>query len=182
MNNYLIKIEYDGSNFVGWQRQKNGISVQGTIEKKIQKILKTKIKLIGSGRTDKGVHAKAQFANFFSRKKIEEKKKFLNSINFFLKKYHISIIDLKKKKLDFNSRHSAKERIYVYKIVNRLGDLSLDYNRAWHIKSKLDIKLLRYGAKIFEGRHDFSTFRSASCSANSPIKDMISVNVKKKRR
>ena len=97
MNNYLIKIEYDGSNFVGWQRQKNGISVQGTIEKKIQKILKTKIKLIGSGRTDKGVHAKAQFANFFSRKKIEEKKKFLNSINFFLKKYHISIIDLKKR-------------------------------------------------------------------------------------
>ena len=104
MNNYLITIEYDGSNFVGWQRQKNGISVQETIEKKIQKILKTKIKLIGSGRTDKGVHAKAQTANFFTKKKIEEKKKFLNSINFFLKKNCISITDIKKKKLDFNSR------------------------------------------------------------------------------
>ena len=69
MNNYLIKIEYDGSNFVGWQRQKNGVSVQGTIEKKIQKILKSKIKLIGSGRTDKGVHAKAQLANFLTKKK-----------------------------------------------------------------------------------------------------------------
>ena len=97
MNNYLIIIEYDGSNFVGWQRQKNGVSVQETIEKKIQKILKSKVKLIGSGRTDKGVHAKAQSANFFTKKKIDEKNKFLNSINFFLKKYYISIIDIKKK-------------------------------------------------------------------------------------
>ena len=101
MNNYLITIEYDGSNFVGWQRQKNGISVQETIEKKIKKILKTKIKLIGSGRTDKGVHARSQSANFFTTKEIEDKKKFLNSINFFLKKSLISIIDIKKKKLNF---------------------------------------------------------------------------------
>ena len=180
MNNYLIKIEYDGSNFVGWQRQKNGISIQETIEKKIQKILKTRIKLTGSGRTDKGVHARSQSANFFTTKKIEDKKKFLNSINFFLKKSLISIIDIKKKKLNFNSRYSAKERVYEYKIINRLGSLSLDHNRAWHIKSKLDIKLLRLGAKILIGRHDFSTFRSSSCSAKSPIKNMSSVKIKKK--
>ncbi len=179
MNNYLITIEYDGSNYVGWQRQKNGISVQEIIEKKIQKILKTNIKIIGSGRTDKGVHARAQSANFLTVKKIHEKKKFLNSINFFLRKYHISIIDIKKKKLSFNSRYSAKERVYEYKIVNRVGRLSLDHNRAWHIKSKLDVNLLRSGAKILEGRHDFSTFRSSSCSAKSPIKNMSSVKVKK---
>ena len=142
--------------------------------------MKTKIKLIGSGRTDKGVHARAQSANFFTIKKIEDKKKFLNSINFFLKKYFISIIDIKKKKLNFNSRHSAKERVYEYKIINRLGSLSLDHNKAWHIKSKLDVKLLRLGAKILVGRHDFSTFRSSSCSAKSPIKSMRSVTVKKK--
>ena len=180
MNNYFITIEYDGSNFVGWQRQKNGISVQETIEKKIKKILKTKIKLIGSGRTDKGVHARSQSANFFTTKEIYDKKKFLNSINFFLKKSLISIIDIKKKKLNFNSRYSAKERVYEYKIINRLGSLSLDHNRAWHIKSKLDIKLLRLGAKILVGRHDFSTFRSSSCSAKSPIKNMRTVKVKKK--
>ena len=179
MNNYLIKIEYDGSNFVGWQSQKNGISVQETIEKKIQKILKSKIKLIGSGRTDKGVHAKAQSANFLTIKKIDDKNKFLNSINFFLKKYYISITDIKKKNLNFNSRYSAKERVYEYKIVNRIGGLSLDHKRAWHIKSKLDVKLLRLGAKILIGRHDFSTFRSSSCSSKSPIKDMSSVKVKK---
>ena len=179
MNNYLIKIEYDGSNFVGWQSQKNGTSVQETIEKKLQKIFKSKIKLIGSGRTDKGVHAIAQSANFLTTNTIEEKKKFLNSINFFLKKYFISIIDIKKKKLDFNSRYSAKERVYEYKIINRLGRLSLDQNRAWHIKSKLNLKLLRSGAKVLEGRHDFSTFRSSSGSAKSPIKNMRSVKVKK---
>ena len=87
MNNYLITIEYDGSNFVGWQRQKNGISVQETIEKKIKKILKTKIKLIGSGRTDKGVHAIGQHANFKVNKKIENEKskRYQCRISFFEK-------------------------------------------------------------------------------------------------
>ena len=180
MNNYLITIEYDGSNFVGWQRQKNGISVQETIEKKIQKILKTKIKLIGSGRTDKGVHAKAQSANFFTTKKIEEKKKFLNSINFFLKKDLVSITKIKKKKILFHSRYDAKERIYEYRIINRIGALSLNNNKAWHIKKKLNMKLLNKGAKLLEGTHDFSTFRASSCSSISPIKKINKANIKKK--
>ena len=90
MNNYLIKIEYDGSNFVGWQSQKNGTSVQETIEKTLQKIFKSKIKLIGSGRTDKGVHAKAQSANFLTINTIEEKKKIFKFNKFFFKKiFHI---------------------------------------------------------------------------------------------
>ena len=180
MNNYLIKIEYDGTNFVGWQFQKNGISVQEIIEKKLQKILRSKIKLTGSGRTDKGVHARAQFANFKTEKKIVNYKKFLDSLNFFLKNYLISITDIKKKKLELNSRFSAKERTYEYKIINRLGSLSLDKNRAWHVKKKLDISLFKKGAKVLVGTHDFSTFRSSSCSAYSPIKKMNSVRVKKR--
>ncbi len=95
MFNYLIKIEYDGTNYVGWQSQKNGRSIQDVIEKAIKKILKLKIKIIGSGRTDKGVHALSQFANFTVKKKIENKKAFLNSINFFLKNKSISILDIK---------------------------------------------------------------------------------------
>ena len=150
-HNYLMKIEYDGSKFVGWQYQKNGKSVQEVVEKALSKFFKSKIKINGAGRTDKGVHAIGQHANFKVNKKIENEKKFLNSINFFLKKYCISITDIKKKKLDFNSRYSAKERVYEYKIVNRVGRLSLDHNRAWHIKSKLDVNLLRSGAKILEG-------------------------------
>ena len=86
MFNYLLKIEYDGTNFVGWQSQKNGRSIQDSVEKALKKVLKDKIKITGSGRTDKGVHAVSQYANFKSKIKINEKNFFLNSINFFLKK------------------------------------------------------------------------------------------------
>ena len=96
-SNYQILIEYDGLNFVGWQFQKNGISIQETIEKKLKKILKKNIRIIGAGRTDKGVHALGQCANFFVDKKIVNKKKFINSLNFFLRNNLISIIAIKKK-------------------------------------------------------------------------------------
>ena len=177
--NYLLKIEYDGTKFIGWQTQKNGHSIQDKIEKSLSKVLNSKIKIIGAGRTDKGVHALGQHANFKSELKIENKKRFINSLNFFLSKYLISIIKISRKKLSFNSRHDAKERIYKYLIINRQGSLSLNNNRAWHIKNNLDIKMLKKGAKLFEGTHDFSTFRASSCSAKSPIKKMNMVNVKK---
>ena len=179
MFNYLVKIEYDGTSFVGWQSQKNGISVQEKIEKVLEKIFKSKIKIIGAGRTDKGVHANGQCANFIIKSKIEDIRKFLNSTNFFLKNNLISILEVKKKKLSFHSRFDAKERIYEYHIANRLGTLSIDKNKAWHIKKKIDIKLLKKGAKILEGKHDFSTFRAASCSAKSPIKKLNYVKIRK---
>ena len=102
MFNYLIKIEYDGTKFVGWQFQKNGISVQEKIEKALKKILKLKIKITGAGRTDKGVHAKGQCANFILKDKIDDTRRFLNSINFFLKSNLISILEVKKKKSNFH--------------------------------------------------------------------------------
>ena len=181
MYNYLIKIEYDGTKFVGWQYQKNGISIQEKIETAFKKIFKTKIKINGAGRTDKGVHAFGQFANFLLKKKIEDKNKFLNSINFFLRKDLISIIKIKGKKLSFHARHQAKVRIYEYQIVNRQGSLSIDKDKSWHLKRKIDVNLLKKGAKILEGTHNFSTFRAASCSAKSPIKRMNSVKIKKKK-
>ena len=121
MFNYLIRIEYDGSNFVGWQYQKNGISVQEKIEKAIRKILRKKIRIIGAGRTDKGVHALNQCASFQLYRKIIDLKKFIDSINFFLNKYFISILEIKKKGVNFHARFSAKERVYEYFIINRSG-------------------------------------------------------------
>ena len=177
--NYLLKIEYDGTNFVGWQYQTNGNSIQEEIEKALSKLLCEKIKLIGAGRTDKGVHALGQYANFFSRRKISNKDKFLDSINFFLRKNLISIVEVKRKNKLFSSRFNAKERIYEYKIINRRANLSLENNKAWHIKKKLNINALNKGAKLLEGTHDFSSFRSSSCSALSPIKTMKSVKIKK---
>ena len=111
------------------------------------------------------------------KKKIIEKKAFLNSINFFLKKNYVSILDIKTKKNCFHSRFSAKMRSYEYLIVNRQGDLSIDRGRAWHVKKNMDLKLLKKGAKILEGTHDFSIFRASSCSAKSPIKKMYPIKI-----
>ena len=180
MFNYLIKIEYDGTKFVGWQYQKNGSSIQEKIEIALKKIFNYKIRINGAGRTDKGVHAFGQFANFSLKKKIEDKNKFLNSINFFLRKNLISIIAIDKKNQKFHARHQAKERIYEYHITNRQGSLSINKYKSWHIKKKLNINLLKKAAKLLEGTHDFSTFRAASCSAKSPIKKMNSIIIKKK--
>ena len=136
MYNYLIKIEYDGTNYVGWQSQKNGKSVQQSIETALKKIFKIKIKIIGAGRTDKGVHALSQFAHFKIKNKVENKKKFLDSVNFFLKNKMISILDITKKNENFHARYDAKLRTYEYLIINRLGTLSINQNKAWHVKKK----------------------------------------------
>ena len=177
MFNYLIKIEYDGTNFVGWQSQKNGRSIQDSVEKALKKVLKNEIKVTGSGRTDKGVHALSQYANFKSKKMINEKNFFLNSMNFFLKKKLISILDLQTVDNEFHARFSAKLRTYEYLIVNRQGNLSIDRDRAWHVKKKIDLKLMKKGAKLLEGTHDFSIFRASSCSAKSPIKKMHPIKI-----
>ena len=109
MYNYQIIIEYLGFNYVGWQVQKNGTSIQSVIEKALTKALKSKIKINGSGRTDSGVHAIAQSANFLFKEEIKDKFKFLNTVNYFLKNNSISITNLKKKNKDFHARHSAKK-------------------------------------------------------------------------
>tara|TARA_B100000524_G_C23558137_1_gene337279 strand:- start:8 stop:421 length:414 start_codon:yes stop_codon:yes gene_type:complete len=135
-HNYQILVEYDGTNFVGWQYQKNGISIQEILEKKLKILTKEKIKIIGAGRTDAGVHAKLQSANFLVKKKIDNHQLFLNSINFFLKKYLISIISIKRRNLKFHSRFDALERVYEYIITNRNSSLALNKDRSWHVKKK----------------------------------------------
>ena len=118
MYRYQILIEYEGTKFIGWQTQKKGNSVQKTIEIILSRLLKTQVKLIGAGRTDAGVHALEQSAHFETTKIINNKKKLLNSLNYFLKKKLISIISIIKKKDDFHARYSAKFRIYKYIIFN----------------------------------------------------------------
>jgi tRNA pseudouridine38-40 synthase len=179
MFTYQIIIEYDGTNFVGWQKQKNGSSIQELVEKILTKILKEKIVLYGSGRTDAGVHASGQSAHFISKYEINDKFIVLNSFNFFLHKKKVSILRINRKKLNFHARFSAKKREYRYVIVNRQAPLSLEFNRAWHIKSILNFNLIKKAAKLLEGSKDFSTFRSSSCKSKSPIKTLEEVIVKK---
>ena len=181
MFTHQIIIEYLGTNFVGWQIQNNGLSVQEVLEKVLSKFLKEKIRVIGSGRTDSGVHASEQSAHFKTKNKIIDKNMFINSVNFFLNKHSVSILDIKKRPSKFHARHSANERIYKYFIINRHSPLVLEKNKAWHIKKKLDIKIMRKGADILKGTHNFSTFRASSCQAKSPIKTMKKAMIKKNK-
>ena len=178
MHRYQILIEYVGTNFIGWQIQSKGQSIQKLIQIKISKLLKEKINLVGSGRTDSGVHAIEQSAHFDCKKKIENLDKFLKSINYFLNIKLVSITSIKKKSLNFHARFSAKQRIYTYIIFNRISKPSIEKNRGWHIRKKLDLKLMKKGAKKLLGTNDFSTFRSSSCNSKSPIRTIKSVKIK----
>jgi len=179
MDKYHIKIEYDGSKFVGWQYQNNGISVQEVLQKAFFKFLKEKVVVNASGRTDAGVHAIEQSAHIELKKKIINKEVFLNSINFYLKKYPVSVLSIKKKENTFHARYSAKKRTYKYIILNRNSPSPLNKNRAWFIKKKLDINLIKKALKILKGTHDFSTFRASSCQAKSAIRTLDSATFKK---
>ena len=179
MDKYHIKIEYDGSKFVGWQYQNNGISVQEVLQRAFFKFLKEKVTVNASGRTDAGVHAIEQSAHIELKKKIINKEVFLNSINFYLKKYPVSVLSIKKKENTFHARYSAKKRTYKYTILNRNSPSPLNKNRAWFIKKKLDINLIKKALKILKGTHDFSTFRASSCQAKSAIRTIDSATLKK---
>ena len=181
MNTYQILVEYVGTNFVGWQIQKNGLSIQEVIQKALKKIIKKKIVIFGSGRTDSGVHALAQSAHFKTNYDIKDRQKFVKSLNFFLSKYCVSILDIKKRKKNFHARYSAKKRVYEYIIINRIAPLSLDYNKAWHIRSPLNILLMKKAANYLLGTKDFSAYRSSSCGAKSPIRTIEQVMIKKKK-
>ena len=181
MLNYQIIIEYLGTNFVGWQIQKNGISIQSTIQKALSKALKKRIKINGSGRTDAGVHAKGQSANFLCSEKIKDKFKFLNTVNYFLKDKSISILKIKKKPINFHARHSVKKKIYKYIIFNRSTISPLYENRSWLVKKKLDLQKMKKGIKFFLGTHNFSSMRASSCTARSPIKTITKAVIKKKK-
>ncbi len=178
MFRYQILIEYSGTNFKGWQVQKKGKTVQGLIQDKISRLLKEKIILSGSGRTDAGVHAVEQSAHFDCKYKIMNFDKFLKSINHFLNKDEVSILKIKKRKKGFHARYSAKMRIYKYIIINRLAEPVLKKNRGWHIIKKLDVEIMKKAAKKLIGTKDFSTFRASSCRAKSPIKTMNLVKLK----
>ena len=178
MQRYKIVIEYDGTPFVGWQFQKNGLSIQEVLQEAIFNFSNEKVIVIGAGRTDSGVHALAQTAHFDLKKKIE-KKKLLPGLNQHIKNKPITILKIKKINKKFHSRFDAKKRTYLYLIINRQSPLTLQKNKAWHIRKKLNIEAMKKGIKLLLGTHDFSTFRAASCGAKSPIRTIEKVLLKK---
>ena len=178
MARYQLLIEYVGTDFRGWQIQKKGSTIQGLIQEKLSKLLKEKIILNGSGRTDTGVHAIEQSGHFDSKNEISDLTKFLKSINYFLNDKGVAIKKIRKRSNKFHSRFSAKQRIYKYVIFNQISAPVIEEKRGWHVRKPLDLDLIKKGAKKLVGTHDYSTFRSSSCHAKSPIKTIKSVKIK----
>jgi len=178
MPKYKITIEYDGTNFVGWQRQENGPSIQSSIENAIIKLSSEKITIVGAGRTDAGVHAKGQVAHFEINKDIPLDN-IRDGLNQHLRKLPIAILKVEIVDENFNARFSAKLRSYQYRIINRRPPLTIDKNQAWGVFKKLSISDMKKTAPLFVGKHDFNAFRSIDCQSSSSIKTINSCNAEK---
>ena len=173
---YKLTIEYNGHYFSGWQRQKNAVSVQKTLEDAISVFTKKPAKILGAGRTDAGVHAVAQVAHFESEEELDcwaLQKCINNNVNDL----PVVVNDLQRVEDDFHALVSAKSREYIYKIINRPFVLTFQKHLYYREKFPMDLEILEKSAKVFIGTHDFSSFRSAKCQSNSPVKTIFDVSV-----
>ena len=177
MHNYKITIEYDGTNFVGWQRQENGISIQQLIEESIQKLVNKTTNIFGAGRTDAGVHAKGQVASFELENELDTDT-IRDGLNHHLRPYPVAVLLTEKVGNDFNARFSAKLRFYEYRVINRRPPLTLENNRVWCVHKTIDLKKITEQSKNFIGKHDLSAFRSINCQSNTVTKTIKFFNIK----
>lgn len=178
MPRYRLTVEYDGTPFVGWQRQDNGASVQGELEQAIYKFSGELSVVTGAGRTDAGVHAMAQVAHFDLTKEFPADK-VRDALNHFLRPHPISVIWSETAASDFHARFSATGRRYFYRILCRRAPPVLEANRVWHVVRNLDADAMHEAAQALIGNHDFTTFRSSECQAKSPVKTLDQFDVRR---
>lgn len=176
MTRYRIIVEYDGADFVGWQRQANGPSVQAALEEAIHRFCGETVLVEGAGRTDAGVHALGQVAHFDLAKETTVET-VMKAVNFHLKPAPVAVLSATAVAGDFHARFSAIRRAYLYRIVNRRAPLALERGRAWFVPQSLDAEAMHAAAQLLVGHHDFTSFRSSECQAKSPEKtlDLLSV-------
>ncbi len=175
MRNIKLTIEYDGKDFNGWQKQPNKLNIQGTIEQAIKAITGEEIELNASGRTDAGVHALGQVANFKTNSQIPIEK-FAIAINSRLKR---SIVIKKAEEVDerFHSRLNCKKKTYRYVINNSFEGSAIYRNLETHIPQKLDIDKMKQAIKYFEGEHDFKAFKASGTSSKSSVRTIYETNL-----
>ncbi len=171
MPRYRLTIEYHGTGFVGWQRQANGPSIQEAIEAAAAPLGCLPGGVRGAGRTDAGVHATGQVAHL-DLAKAYRPDSVRDAINSGLKPRRIAVRAAALAAADFDARHSAVRRRYLYRIVNRRAPLALDAEQAWLVKPALDAAAMHEAAQGLLGLHDFSTFRDSECQAASPVRTL----------
>ena len=179
MKNVRVIIEYDGTDYHGWQSQANLPTVQKTIEDAISQVTGEDVKIAGSGRTDAGVHAIGQVANFFIETQMDPEtlRKALNSTL----PRDISIIRAQEVPDAFHAQFSSRSKVYEYRIFNRHHPPALQRNRVWHIQEKLDTKRMKEAAAYLEGTHDFSVFATADITVKTTVRTVKRVRVRKTR-
>ncbi|HET9147095.1 MAG TPA: tRNA pseudouridine(38-40) synthase TruA [Acetobacteraceae bacterium] len=181
MSFWALKLEYDGTPFVGWQRQDNGISVQQVLEEAASRLFGGIVpEVVVAGRTDAGVHASAQFARMKLPESHAERYsayQMLAGLNFHMKPHPVVVVRAAPAPLGWNPRFSALRRSYRYLILNRPARPVLAADRVWHVKKPLDAEAMHRAAQSLTGRHDFTSFRAAACQAKSPLRtlDLLSV-------
>jgi tRNA pseudouridine38-40 synthase len=176
MTRYRLTVEYDGGPFVGWQRQDNGPSVQAALEDAIEKLSGARVTVTGAGRTDAGVHALGQVAHFDLEKDFTPDK-LRDALNHYLRPQPVAVLEAKVVDGEFHARFSARQRHYLFRILNRRSAPALDRGRVWHISPKLDAEAMHAAAQSLVGTHDFTTFRAAECQARSPVKTLDALAV-----
>ncbi|TCS65018.1 tRNA pseudouridine(38-40) synthase TruA [Varunaivibrio sulfuroxidans] len=176
MHRYRITIEYDGGPFVGWQRQINGPSVQQAIEDAIHAFSGETVTLFGAGRTDAGVHALGQVAHF-DLERYFPAHKVHGAVNAHLRDLPIVLRDVEAVDENFHARFSARERTYLYRILNRPARPALDKGRVWWVPQPLDAAAMHAAAQTLTGKHDFTTFRAKFCQAKSPVKTLDTLDI-----
>lgn len=171
MPRYALKIEYHGGPFVGWQRQPNQRSVQGAIEAALAKLEPRVHMIAAAGRTDAGVHARAQVAHCDMEREWAPFR-LSEALNFHLSPDPIAIVDCARVPDDWHARFSALQRQYHFRLLMRRAPATHLNGLVWQVKGQLDIDAMREGAAHLIGRHDFTTFRSSICQAESPVKNL----------
>jgi len=176
MPRYRLILEYDGTAFVGWQHQDNGLSVQQVVEEAIVRFCGQQVRVTAAGRTDAGVHALGQVAHVdLARAHPEDTVR--DALNFHLRPHAAAVLSVERVSDDFHARFDARAREYLYRIVNRRPPLTLERGRAWHVPRPLDDGAMQAAARLLVGRHDFTTFRSSRCQAKSPVKTLDRLDV-----
>lgn len=176
MPRFKLIIEYDGGPFVGWQRQANGLSVQEAIETAVTRYCQVEATVHGSGRTDSGVHALGQVAHV-DLPRHDPPAKVRDALNAHLREHPVAIREVEQVDEDFHARFSARERAYVYRILNRRAPPALDTGRVWWVGAPLDDEAMHAAGQQLVGHHDFSTFRAKECQAQSPVKTLDELSV-----
>jgi tRNA pseudouridine38-40 synthase len=176
--NIKITVEYDGTQYCGWQIQPNGESIQAVLERAVSTFLGVSTKITGSGRTDAGVHALGQVANFFADKEFD-RHRILRALNA-LTPPDITIQDAEIVSDSFDSRRDGRSRLYEYHVLNRSMPSPFYRNRAWHVHEPLDVRAMRAAIACLPGEHDFSSFRAAGCEAAHPMRKVYRTSLEKR--